>query len=58
MPLQPGKSKKAINYNIRELISSGRPRAQAIAIALNNAGISKEFKRENVNSDKEKKKRA
>jgi hypothetical protein len=34
MPLKKGKSKKAIEYNIRELIRSGRPRKQAVAIAL------------------------
>lgn len=38
MPLTKGKSQKAISYNISELIHSGRPRRQAIAIAMNKAG--------------------
>lgn len=37
MPLKPGKSKKAISSNIRELMRTGRPQQQAIAIALSNA---------------------
>ena len=41
MPLKSGKSKKAISANIAELIRSGRPKAQAIAIAYSNAGKSK-----------------
>jgi hypothetical protein len=32
MPLKPGK--KNIGYNIRELMQTGRTRAQSIAIAL------------------------
>lgn len=44
MPLKPGKSKKAVSYNISELIHSGRPRKQAIAIALDKAGQSKRRK--------------
>lgn len=35
MPLKPGK--KNIGVNIKELESAGRPRNQAIAIALNEA---------------------
>lgn len=38
MPLKSGKSKAAINYNIRELIRSGRPVKQAVAISYNKAG--------------------
>ncbi len=34
MPLKSGKSQKTISSNIRELRSSGRPRRQAVAIAL------------------------
>lgn len=34
MPLKPGKSKAVISSNIAELIRSGRPKAQAVAIAF------------------------
>lgn len=37
MPLNKGKSQKAISSNIRELKASGRPQAQAVAIALDTA---------------------
>jgi len=37
MPLKKGKSKKVISSNIRTEIRSGRPRKQAIAIALSKA---------------------
>jgi hypothetical protein len=37
MPLKPGKSQGAISANIRELRGTGRPRKQAIAIALDKA---------------------
>jgi len=40
MPLKKGKSKKAIQYNITELIKSGRPKDQAVAIAMDKAGKS------------------
>ena len=35
MPLSKGKSKKVISKNISELMHSGRPQKQAIAIAMN-----------------------
>jgi len=38
MPLLKGKSQKAVSRNIKELISSGRTRKQAIAISLSKAG--------------------
>jgi len=41
MPLKKGKSQKAISYNIAELMHSGRPRKQAIAIAMSKAGKGK-----------------
>jgi hypothetical protein len=34
MPLKKGKSKTVLNANIRELMKSGRPQKQAVAIAL------------------------
>jgi len=37
MPLKKGRSKKVISANIRELMHSGRPQKQAVAIALNTA---------------------
>lgn len=45
MPLKKGKSKKVISENISELIRSGRPKNQAIAIALDKAKKKKENKR-------------
>ena len=41
MPLKKGKGKKAIGYNIGELVRSGRPQKQAIAIAMSKAGKKK-----------------
>ncbi len=38
MPLKKGRSKKVISKNISELRRSGRPRKQAVAIAMNKAG--------------------
>lgn len=34
MPLRKGCSKSAKSYNIRELVNSGRPLNQAIAISM------------------------
>lgn len=41
MPLKKGKSKESVSSNIRELVHSGRPQKQAIAIALDVARRSK-----------------
>jgi|APFre7841882654_1041346.scaffolds.fasta_scaffold17262_4 hypothetical protein len=38
MPLTPGKSKRVVSENIREMIGSGKPQRQAVAIALKSAG--------------------
>jgi hypothetical protein len=41
MPLVQGKSDKAVSANISELMHSGRPQKQAIAIAMSKAGRSR-----------------
>lgn len=41
MPLKKGKSKKVIAQNIKTEIKAGRPRNQAIAIAMAKAGKSR-----------------
>lgn len=41
MPLKKGRSRKVVGENIAELERSGRPREQAIAIALRKAGKAK-----------------
>lgn len=48
MPLQKGKSQKAISSNIKELEATGRPQRQAVAIAMNVAGKSKQVKRKKM----------
>lgn len=44
MPLKRGKSRKVISENVRELIHSGRPQKQAVAIALSEARKAKAYK--------------
>lgn len=41
MPLKKGKSNKVVSANVSELVKSGRPRKQAVAIAMNKAGKKK-----------------
>ncbi len=43
MPLKKGKSKKVVSQNISELMHSGRPQKQAVAIAMSEAGMSKKM---------------
>lgn len=38
MPLKKGSSGKTISANVKELMGSGRPQRQAVAIALDKAG--------------------
>lgn len=41
MPLKEGKGAAVVKSNVRELISSGYPTKQAVAIALDKAGVRK-----------------
>jgi len=48
MPLKKGKSRNVISSNIAEMIRSGHPRNQAIAAAMDTAGVDKKFSEKNV----------
>lgn len=45
MPLKKGRSKKVVSENIRELIDSGYPQKQSVAIALDKAKGKKKRKK-------------
>jgi hypothetical protein len=57
LPLRKGKSDKVISENISELMHSGKPKKQAMAIAMSEAGRSKKDKKgkkKNIKSNKNK----
>lgn len=45
MPLEKGKSRKAVRHNIKTEMKAGKPQKQAVAIALNTARRSKKHGR-------------
>jgi hypothetical protein len=45
MPLKKGRSRKVISQNIRTEIRAGRPRKQAVAIAMRTAGKARKRKK-------------
>lgn len=57
MPLLKGRSQKVISANISELRHSGRPQDQAVAIAMSEAGLSRERKKRQAERLAELKKR-
>jgi hypothetical protein len=44
VPLKKGSSRETVSQNIKELMASGKPQKQAIAISLKEAGLSKYMK--------------
>ena len=45
MPLKSGRSDKTVSANISELVHSGRPQKQAIAISMSKAGRTRKKKK-------------
>ena len=45
MPLEKGKSKTAISHNIKTEMKAGKPQKQSVAIAMSEAGKSKQKKK-------------
>lgn len=45
MPLQKGSSRKTVSQNIREMRKSGHKQSQAVAVALREAGKSRDTKK-------------
>lgn len=52
MPLLKGKSKKVIGQNISELMHSGKPQKQAVAISMNEAGMMKRMSKMKMRKEK------